>query len=367
MRLPFSIVLLLSSFVLPASAFAGFSDVPASHQNYDAVVYVQEEGIISGYPNGTYKPDNRINRAEFTKIVIGALADKKDIDACPGLESIYYRPFSDVPKNVWYDKYVCQARNTGVVGGYPNGTFGPDKEINFAEAATVLFRAFYENQYFAKFSVDPSLATVSDDVWYEKSVRQLGIANAIPFSITDYWQSITRGEMAEMIYRLKAGVTTKPSQNFDTLASSAYNDPQHLYSISYPSTWSVSPNDAGVTLEAHAGTVQKFVRSSLIRIRTEEQCPVVEPSPGTIVQTVQLGGHAFTAVETMDGAAGTLYDEITFTSLISPSKCLVLIKTIAMSNALIENEQDRQESKRQETAMQEMMKNVLLSISINAD
>jgi hypothetical protein len=64
------------------NAYAFFSDVSSGHVNYDAIKYVQDNGIVSGYQDGTFKPDKTINRAEFTKIIVAARFPTAAIDSC---------------------------------------------------------------------------------------------------------------------------------------------------------------------------------------------------------------------------------------------------------------------------------------------
>lgn len=54
---------------------AAFSDVPATHANAEAIAYVRAQGIVEGYADGTFKPDATINRAEFVKILMGSFED----------------------------------------------------------------------------------------------------------------------------------------------------------------------------------------------------------------------------------------------------------------------------------------------------
>ncbi|MEK7563157.1 MAG: S-layer homology domain-containing protein, partial [Patescibacteria group bacterium] len=63
--------LLLAPLLLPLQALAAFSDVSSTHPNAEAIAYVKAEGIVSGYPDGTYRPNQTINRAEFVKFVTG--------------------------------------------------------------------------------------------------------------------------------------------------------------------------------------------------------------------------------------------------------------------------------------------------------
>ena len=67
----FALVAILSIGILSVAS-AAFSDVSVSTQYADAIKYAETNGIVSGYPDGSFKPLSRINRAEFTKIIVGA-------------------------------------------------------------------------------------------------------------------------------------------------------------------------------------------------------------------------------------------------------------------------------------------------------
>lgn len=58
----------------------GFSDVPFNHLNAETIDYVQANGIVSGYPDGTFRPDQTINRAEFVKIITIATFGQTMVD-----------------------------------------------------------------------------------------------------------------------------------------------------------------------------------------------------------------------------------------------------------------------------------------------
>lgn len=195
-------VLVLLAFV--NSALASFTDVGEDHVNFDAITYVQAAGIVEGYSDETYRPDSTINRAEFTKIIIESQFDDDTINSClaeRGDELV----FPDVPQEEWFAKYVCIAFSEGIVSGYPDGTYGPSKEISIVEAAKIIVNAFaYE--------------VASDEIWYKPFMVELGDRNALPVTLTEFDQSITRGEMAEMIYRLLEELTTKDSTTYYEIA-----------------------------------------------------------------------------------------------------------------------------------------------------
>lgn len=188
-------------------AYAAFTDVPSTHPNYDAITYVQDHNIVEGYADGTYHPDQTINRAEFTKIIILANFARAELGACDPKKILH---FSDINLSDWYVPYLCVAVKYHINGGYPDGTFRPAAMINFAEASKMILNASWQDG-----SAGPD---TSGQDWFRPYVLVLGTDfRAIPLSITHFDQSITRGEMAEMIYRLKAEVTNKPSQTYENL------------------------------------------------------------------------------------------------------------------------------------------------------
>ena len=188
MQMPMGELLQIAAECIQQNVTA-FMDVDYTNANFDAISYVREEEIVSGYSDGNYKPDNSINRAEFTKIIVGAVYTPEEIESC-----IFEAEFPDVATDQWFAPYVCMASNEGVIGGYPDGTFKPGNKINFAEASKIIVKGF-------------GYDIVQRDVWYEPFVEALSSRKAIPTTIESFGYNITRGEMAEMIYRLKEGVT----------------------------------------------------------------------------------------------------------------------------------------------------------------
>jgi hypothetical protein len=137
MRKVLSFVLVLS-LVLGSfgMAFAApLSDI-AGEDFEDAVNVLTELGVIKGYPDGTYKPDNIVTRAEMAVIVVSALGLA---DYATGTAK-----FSDMAGH-WSNPYVAYATSLGVISGYPDGTFKPDKTVSYDEAATMLVAALGYN------------------------------------------------------------------------------------------------------------------------------------------------------------------------------------------------------------------------------
>lgn len=170
-------------------AHASFDDVSSAHPYFSAISYVQSEGIVNGYPDGTFKPNQTINRAEFLKILLETVLTQDLIDDCNLTRE---KLFSDVVKTDWFAKYTCTGKEAGVVSGYDDGSFRPGKPINFAEAAKILTNSF-------------GLSLGLGAQWYEPFIKALETKKAVPPSVSSPMQNITRGEMAEIIYRLQTG------------------------------------------------------------------------------------------------------------------------------------------------------------------
>ena len=191
-----------SAFAQPL-LFRPFPDVSQNHPAYEAVRYLQVNGIVGGYPDGTFKPDTLVNRAEFTKILVEAIAEQVVIETCLKDNP---RLFTDVDNNEWYGRYVCTAKRYGMAYGNPDGTYRPNDPINFVETATLLARNF-----------ELDTRKPPDDLWYKPFVEALEKKNAIPLSINHFAQQITRGEMADMMYRIKSGIPPKPTKTYAEL------------------------------------------------------------------------------------------------------------------------------------------------------
>lgn len=180
-----------------------FTDVNSDYEYCESVQYVKDQGIVSGYPDGTYKPTNTLNRAEFAKIVIGATHTEEEMTQC--LKDNLGESFKDTPRSQWFAKYVCVAKEEGIIGGYSDGTFQPTRQIALSEAAKIMSLAF-----------DLEVGEMTEP-WYKIYIDALSAENAIPLSFNAFDQAVERGEMAEMIARLHSSDTSKDSESYESL------------------------------------------------------------------------------------------------------------------------------------------------------
>jgi len=130
-------VVLALVMVLSLVSFAGaatLTDVP--DELAPAIARLVGLGILNGYPDGTFRPDNNITRAEFAKIAVLSMGLERSADMLATVPS----QFSDVKVSDWFNKYVNVATSQGILKGYPDGTFKPNSNITQAEALTIVLR-----------------------------------------------------------------------------------------------------------------------------------------------------------------------------------------------------------------------------------
>src|SRR5665648_788507 len=132
--------------LMPVNAFAlGASDI-SGHWAEATIQSWVDNGLIKGYPDGTFKPDNNITRAEFISLVNRAF----------GYTETAPISFTDVDQNAWYVSAIAVAVNAGYISGYPDGTMRPDNPISREEAATIIMKI-------NKLEANPSAANTFTD------------------------------------------------------------------------------------------------------------------------------------------------------------------------------------------------------------
>ncbi|MBU5255533.1 S-layer homology domain-containing protein [Tissierella praeacuta] len=140
-------------------------------------------GIVGGYPDGTFKPANEVTRAEFAKILVEALGIGNATKAATGNTK-----FSDVPASHWASGYINVASGQGLIKGYNNGTFQPEKKVSYAEALTMLVRALGYQDNFLK------------GTWpgnYVAKAAEAGVTNGVKFDSAT--SSANRGDVAVLV------------------------------------------------------------------------------------------------------------------------------------------------------------------------
>jgi hypothetical protein len=174
-----------------------FSDVSTSYWGYDAISSLSSKGIISGYPDGTFKPDATITRAEFATMLVKAL----------GLGTTGTTgQFTDVTAGSWLYGSVNAAAAAGLVSGLGNNQFGPYALITRQEMAMMVAKALgskapvtngTELSAFKDASRVSSWATTGMD-----EVVKEGIVSGMTADTLAPMAHATREQAATMIYKM---------------------------------------------------------------------------------------------------------------------------------------------------------------------
>ena len=113
---------------------ADFKDVKADHWANKYIAYGVENGLATGYPNGTFKPNKVLSRAEAVTILTryAKLSTEAEVIRVPH--------FTDLKENYWANKYILAADNAGLLKYLENKDFEPSKPFSRAEACEVLYQ-----------------------------------------------------------------------------------------------------------------------------------------------------------------------------------------------------------------------------------
>lgn len=114
---------------LPAQT-NGFADVSAGHWAADAIAYVQRSGLMLGDDRGLFRPEDVVTRAEIASIISRLLPS-----SAANQPSVV--PFSDTQGH-WAADAIRKASQAGLLSGYPDGTFRPERKLTRAETVQVL-------------------------------------------------------------------------------------------------------------------------------------------------------------------------------------------------------------------------------------
>lgn len=158
----------------------------------------KHKAYIMGYPDGSFRPDGDMSRAEAAAIFARLIADKKN-------ESVKGTPsFKDTPNNGWYSAFVGYLEKYNIISGYEDGTFRPDESITRAEFVTIAVR------YYSLFN---EVKSVSNTTKYNDLSNNYWAIKNISYATSEKWLNgysdgsfrpdivITRAEVMTIINR----------------------------------------------------------------------------------------------------------------------------------------------------------------------
>lgn len=174
-----------------------FSDIQ-NHWAYNCIYKLENLEIIKGYPDGTFRPETPVTRAEFA-VLMGRIYPDAPVAQKPIL-------FIDIPDNHWAKKDIETATSKGFFAGYPDKTFRPEQEIPRVQATIVL--AASQPGYILPLNPREILQQYFDDAGdipnYGKDMSAVAAINNIVVNYPEVRKfnpnrSATRGEIASLI------------------------------------------------------------------------------------------------------------------------------------------------------------------------
>lgn len=189
------------SLLTTASLAISFSDVRSGVWYSEGVSYCATKGYVSGYSDGTFRPNRNLTRAEMAVI----MSNMMNLTDSSGVS------FSDVPSGQWYTEAVRKCAKANLINGYGNGKFGPSDQVTREQAAVILGNAFglgKESEY-PNFS---DANKISD--WSYKSVNSMvshGYMAGMENRKFEPQGKLTRGQIVTIIYAHDKDVSSRSS------------------------------------------------------------------------------------------------------------------------------------------------------------
>ena len=179
--------------VLPTKASTHFKDLNPDADYYQPVLELANRGYISGYKDGTFRPNQAITRGQAAKMLALALNLNITNQRNPG--------FRDVPEDHDFYRYIAALANEGIINGYEDKTFRPNEPINRNQMAKILALGY-------KFPISSKLTHNFSDVsesnanrYFIQTIYDLGITKGTAGIKYSPFEPVTRGQLATFIVR----------------------------------------------------------------------------------------------------------------------------------------------------------------------
>jgi len=295
-----------------------------------------DSGKINGYPDGSFKPDDKITRAEFVQLVNNSLVD---------YSSQAVSPFSDVKSGEWYAGAVNTAYATDYIKGYSQTQFGPTKNITREQAAAIMSRI----QYLADNSNSASAFSDTKAIspW---AVGQVGAAKEAGF-INGYnnkfmpLDNLTRAEAVTMLNNVmengknkvvyKAGTELKDTTVAGDLiiAKTVGEGDVHLTNVEVKGTIKVYGGGMNSLYFNNVKVAKIEVEKEKVRLVFDNGTTVQELSIGTEAKLENLGG---TIVKVVIDSTGKVTLAGNFQDVVVESKTNIVLDGAKISSLVVE-------------------------------
>lgn len=165
------------------------TDMSDDHWAYAAVKTLNNAGVINGFEDGTFRPEDKVTREQFIKMLVGAFNMTSDNAVCN---------YSDVPLDAWYYASVAIATEKGITKGYGN-VFGTGTSITREDAAVMIYRIIEAAQKDADaFTDDSAISSYAKDAVY--ALYGNGVVSGMGDGTFAPKANLTRAQAAQIIF-----------------------------------------------------------------------------------------------------------------------------------------------------------------------
>ncbi|PID70278.1 hypothetical protein CSB37_02740 [bacterium DOLZORAL124_38_8] len=171
-----------------------FLDIQRGSKYEDAVEFLKDNNVVRGYEDGTFRPNNPLTRAQAMKLII----ESNDMRMMPAENN-----FKDVPRNKWYTPYVSNALARGIVKGYADRTFRPNKSVTRAEFLKMALKT--SDMDWKKYGNEENYNDINDSDWeapFMKVAKKEGMFEVYDEGYVWPNKPITRAEAAYVLWKI---------------------------------------------------------------------------------------------------------------------------------------------------------------------
>lgn len=315
---------------LAQTAQTRFSDVPSNYWASGFIAQLSQRGVIAGFPDGSFRPEQPVTRAQFATMVSNAFS------STPRRQAIN---FADVPSNFWASNAIRQSYVNGFLSGYPGNRFEPNQAIPRQQALVALANGL---NYSPTANTQSTLQTFSDNFniadWARSPVaaatEQRIVVNYPNVQFLNPTATATRAQVAAFIYQalVRSGQAT------------AINSP---YIVALQPT---TPTPVSVTIPQGTTIPIKYDQAEKILVTKDETAPLtltvdqsVVTQEGTVV--IPAGSRVVGKLQPAQGGSQFVAEKLILTTgqeyaINASSEVITKTETIrkgTSTNAIIKN------------------------------
>ena len=198
--------------MMAGAAYTDQADIVAT----EAVDMLNTLGVMTGDPDGKFRPNDTITRAEAARMIYSIRTNSDNADSYKAMQTT----FKDVPADAWYAGYVKHCQAAGIVSGTSATTFEPSRDVTGVELALMCLRVM---------GYDPAKADIGGSTWSTKTVSlatEAGLLDGVNCTIT---AACPRQYAAQIMYNMIQANTVQWSDD-----KNGYSD-QNLVGEDYDS------------------------------------------------------------------------------------------------------------------------------------